>query len=164
MGVEIERKFLVKDDTWKAHSIHQEEIAQGYLANTDKCSVRIRLSGESAFLNIKSMTLGVWRQEYDYDIPTEDARSLLKSLCQKPVIEKTRYHVPWKGHVWEIDVFHGANQGLVLAEVELQAEDEAFALPPWIGKEVTHLERYYNVTLVQHSFDQWNPSEQAGEG
>lgn len=164
MGVEIERKFLVVGDDWKSLSTHQEEIAQGYLANTDQCSVRVRISGDSAYLNIKSMTLGVWRQEFDYEIPVADARSMMQTLCQKPVIEKTRYHVPWKGYVWEVDAFHGVNQGLRLAEIELQAENEVFDIPPWIGKEVTHLERYYNVTLVNHSFDQWSQKERAGEG
>lgn len=155
MATEIERKFLIRDDSWRALSSHKLNIIQGYLANTDNGSIRIRVSGDEANLNIKSMTLGVTRKEYDYPIPVHDARSMLEELCMKPLIEKTRHYVEYNGHTWEIDEFHGDNAGLILAELEVEHEDETFDPPPWLGTEVSNDPRYYNVCLVEHPYSQW---------
>lgn len=155
MATEIERKFLVRDDSWRSSSSRRLEIVQGYLANTDRGSIRIRVSGDEANLNIKSMTLGVTRKEYDYSIPAGDAREMLEELCLKPLIEKTRYYVEYNGHIWEIDEFHGGNNGLVVAELEVENEDEAFDPPPWLGAEVSNDPRYYNVCLVEHPYSSW---------
>jgi len=155
MATEIERKFLVKDNSWRDLSTNSKQIIQGYLANTDRGSVRIRIAGKDASLNIKGMTLGVTRSEYDYAIPADDARAMLKNLCMQPLIEKTRYYVKHGGHTWEIDAFAGANAGLVVAELELQAHDESFEHPPWLGKEVSDDPRYYNVCLIEHPYSSW---------
>lgn len=155
MATEIERKFLLKDDSWRDSSSDSKPIIQGYLANTERGSIRVRLAGGKASLNIKSMTLGVTRTEYDYAIPADEARAMLRELCLQPLIEKTRYYVPYAGHTWEIDVFGGANAGLVVAELELQRADEAFAQPSWLGEEVSHDPRYYNVCLTEHPYSAW---------
>lgn len=156
MATEIERKFLVRDESWRSSSSHKTEIIQGYLANTDRGSIRVRISGDRANLNIKSMTLGVTRKEYDYPIPARDARAMLEDLCMRPLIEKTRYHVEYNGHTWEIDEFHGDNAGLIVAELEVAHKDEAFDPPPWLGEEVSDDPRYYNVCLVQHPYSSWS--------
>jgi adenylate cyclase len=155
VATEIERKFLVKNDSWRDLSTNSKQIIQGYLANTERGSIRIRVAGEDASLNIKSMTLGVTRSEYDYTIPADDARAMLETLCIQPLIEKTRYYVKHGGHTWEIDDFAGANAGLVVAELELQSHDEAFERPPWLGKEVSDDPRYYNVCLTEHPYSSW---------
>lgn len=155
MATEIERKFLVKDDSWRDLSTNSKQIIQGYLANTERGSIRIRITGDKASLNIKSMTLGVTRSEYDYAIPADDARAMLENLCMQPLIEKTRYYVKHDKHTWEIDDFAGANAGLVVAELELQVHDEPFESPPWLGKEVSDDPRYYNVCLTEHPFSSW---------
>ncbi|MEJ2760551.1 MAG: CYTH domain-containing protein [Gammaproteobacteria bacterium] len=155
MATEIERKFLVKDDSWRDLSTNSEEIIQGYLANTERGSIRVRIAGGRASLNIKSMTLGVTRTEYDYAIPGDDARAMLQGLCTQPLIEKTRHYIQHQGHTWEIDEFAGANAGLVVAELELKAHDETFQHPPWLGEEVSHDPRYYNVCLVEHPYKNW---------
>jgi adenylate cyclase len=155
MATEIERKFLVKDDSWRDLSTNSKQIIQGYLANTERGSIRIRIAGDNASLNIKSMTLGVTRSEYDYAIPTDDARTMLENLCMRPLIEKTRYYVKHGGHTWEIDAFAGANAGLVVAELELQSHDEPFERPPWLGNEVSDDPRYYNVCLIEHPYSSW---------
>jgi len=155
MATEIERKFLVKDDSWRDLSTNSEEIIQGYLANSERGSIRIRIAGGRASLNIKSMTLGVTRTEFDYAIPEDDARDMLQSLCMQPLIDKTRHYVRYRGHTWEIDEFAGANTGLVVAELELKSEDDAFEQPPWLGQEVSHDPRYYNVCLVEHPYKNW---------
>ena len=115
----------------------------------------MRVAGEAANLNIKSATLGVTRQEYEYAIPLTDANAMLNTLADGPLIEKTRYHVAHGKHTWEIDVFAGDNQGLVVAEIELAAEDERFERPAWLGEEVSADPRYYNVCLVKHPFNDW---------
>jgi adenylate cyclase len=155
VATEIERKFLVQDDSWRDLSTNSKRIIQGYLANTERGSIRIRVAGEDASLNIKSMTLGVTRSEYDYTIPADDARAMLETLCIQPLIEKTRYYVKHGGHTWEIDDFAGANAGLVVAELELQSHDEAFERPPWLGIEVSDDPRYYNVCLTEHPYSSW---------
>lgn len=155
MGTEIERKFLVMDDRWREQAKGSTAFRQGYLVGAKHASVRVRIEGEEANLNIKSATLGVQRQEYEYPIPLEDAREMLDTLCEKPLIEKTRYLVPFQGYTWEVDVFDGDNAGLVVAEVELSSEDEQPPLPEWAGEEVSHDPRYYNVCLVQHPYKDW---------
>jgi adenylate cyclase len=155
MATEIERKFLLKDAAWRAQAGEGVRMRQGYLIGAEKASVRVRISGDKAYLNIKSATLGVQRQEYEYSIPLHDADEMLNTLCEKPLIEKTRYHVSHEGHTWEVDVFEGDNQGLEVAEIELNHADEDFARPEWLGEEVSHDTRYYNVCLVKHPFKDW---------
>lgn len=155
MATEIERKFLVRDDSWRDDVRNSVEIIQGYLANTERGSIRIRLSGNEANLNIKSMTLGVTRREYDYAIPADEARAMLDDLCMKPLIEKTRHYVDHNGHTWEIDEFYGDNAGLVVAELELEHQDEDFDPPKWLGAEVSDDPRYYNVCLIDNPYSRW---------
>ena len=155
MALEIERKFLLKGDSWRADVLRSVDYRQGYMSGTEKCSIRIRIGNGKAHLNIKSATLGIQRSEYDYPVPLVDAEEMLNQFCLGEVIEKTRYFVDYKNHTWEIDIFEGANQGLIVAEIELDHEDERFELPDWIGKEVSDDPRYYNVCLVDHPFSQW---------
>ena len=155
MATEIERKFLVKNDGWRAQAEPGVRFRQGYLAGGGKASVRVRVEGEAANLNIKSATLGVRRQEYEYPIPLADAHLMLDSLCEGRLVEKTRYCVTVGKHVWEVDVFEGDNAGLVVAEIELDHEDEPFERPAWAGEEVSHDRRYYNVYLAQHPYREW---------
>lgn len=160
MPTEIERKFLVRDNSWRADADEGVAYRQGYLNSLDAdppppSSIRVRIAGQRGFLNIKSATLGVSRSEYEYEIPLRDASEMLDHLCIGPLIEKRRYHVRYGDHLWEIDVFEGDNAGLVVAEVELQAADEPFERPPWLGEEVSDDLRYYNVNLVRHPFKDW---------
>lgn len=155
MAIEIERKFLLSDDNWRKVADAGTRFRQGYLIGAERASVRVRIEGDRANLNIKSATLGIHRQEYEYPIPLDEAEELLDTLCEQPQIIKTRYLVPYGDHTWEIDVFDGDNAGLVVAEVELAAEDEVFARPPWIGEEVSGDTRYYNVCLVNHPYKDW---------
>jgi adenylate cyclase len=155
VALEIERKYLVLDDSWRAQAEDSITMRQAYMQGSELSSVRVRLSGDKAHLNIKSATLGVSRLEFDYEIPIDDANEMLDKICEQPVIEKTRYHVPYKGHLWEVDVFNGENEGLVVAEIELKAEDEQFEMPSWVGKEVSDDPRYYNVCLVKNPYRLW---------
>ena len=155
MAQEIERKFLLTDDRWRESVSTSSYYRQGYLASSDGASVRVRVADGKGYLNIKSMTLGVSRHEFEYVIPLADAEEMLDELCLGPKIEKTRHFVMHAGHTWEIDVFEGDNAGLVVAEIELDAEDEHFEVPAWAGKEVSHEERYYNVCLVKHPYKEW---------
>jgi len=155
MPIEIERKFLLAGNGWRDEVVRSSRIRQGYLGTLDKASVRIRLQGESANINIKSATLGMRRMEYEYPIPLAEAEEMLDQLCQQPQVDKTRYIVEHGGHIWEIDEFHGDNAGLLVAEVELDSEDEVFEKPDWLGQEVTEDPRYYNVNLIKHPFNQW---------
>ena len=134
MATEIERKFLVASDDWRKLADEGQRLAQGYLIGAAQASVRVRIEGENANLNIKSATLGIHRQEYEYPIPLDEAREMLDNLCEKPIIEKVRYHVKQGKHTWEIDVFEGDNSGLIVAEIELDHADEEFAHPEWLGK------------------------------
>ncbi len=158
MATEIERKFLVKNDAWHKAVTKTSFYRQGYLANSEGASVRVRAANGKGYLNIKSMTLGIQRQEFEYVIPLAEAEEMLDGLCVGPLIEKVRYLVEHQGHTWEVDVFEGANAGLVVAEIELQSDDEAFDLPDWVGKEVSDDHRYYNVCLVQHPYKEWKES------
>ena len=158
MPREIERKFLPKNDAWRARVRQSRPMSQGYLANSGNVSVRVRVAGDEAWLNIKAGGLVASRQEYEYAIPVSEARELL-ALAEGPLIEKTRHFVEHGGSTWEIDEFHGDNLGLVVAELELDSEDADFARPPWLGIEVTELRRYYNVCLVKHPYRAWNEAE-----
>ena len=155
MGIEIERKYLIANDSWQENADEGIQMIQGYMSSNDKSSVRIRVNGEIANLNIKSKTIGAQRSEFDYLIPVAEAMEMLETLCNKPFIKKTRYHVKFQDHTWEIDVFAGENQGLIVAELELNSVDENFVLPGWIGKEVTDDPRYYNICLVSHPYKDW---------
>ncbi len=155
MGTEIERKFLLRDASWRNAISNSTHIIQGYLANTDRGSIRVRLENDSASLNLKSMTLGVTRSEFDYPIPATEASVILETLCMRPLIEKTRHHVEFGGCTWEIDEFRGDNAGLVVAELELAHADQPFTAPPWLGEEVSDDPRYYNVCLVEHPYCDW---------
>lgn len=156
MASEIERKFLVTSDAWKQEVKRQAHYRQGYLCPVDTSSVRVRVADEAAWLNVKSATLGIERLEYEYSIPLGDANEMLDRLCKRPLIEKTRYWVEYADHTWEIDVFEGDNEGLVVAEIELDRPDETFELPSWAGAEVSHDPRYYNVCLVDHPYKEWS--------
>jgi len=155
MATEIERKFLLRDDSWRAEADRGVMIRQGYLAGSDKSSIRVRVVDDRANINIKSATLDVTRQEYEYPIPLIDAHEMLNSLSEGPLIEKTRYHVHYGRHQWEIDVFSGDNEGLIVAEIELSSQDEDFERPTWLGDEVSDDTRYYNVCLVSHPYKDW---------
>lgn len=155
MPLEIERKFLVRDDGWRAQASRSLPMRQGYLgAEGGKASVRVRLEGEAGKLNIKAAVLGTTRAEYEYDIPAADARALLDHLCVG-VLEKVRHWVTHAGHTWEVDEFAGGNAGLVTAEIELGDEGEAFERPGWLGAEVTHDRRYYNHALALQPYSTW---------
>lgn len=155
MPVEIERKFLIKNDSWWSAVSRSTQIRQGYLAPISKASVRIRVEGDSANINIKSATLGIQRMEYEYPIPKDQALEMLDNLCEKPQIAKNRHRVKYGKHTWEIDEFFGDNLGLMVAEIELGSTDESFEIPEWIGMEVTDDKRYYNVNLVKHPYKDW---------
>ncbi|NIA12956.1 MAG: CYTH domain-containing protein [Nitrospiraceae bacterium] len=154
MGWEIERKFLVKDESWREGAAG-ERYRQGYLAIGPPASVRVRVVGDTALLNIKKSTLDIGRAEYEYPVPVEDAHEMLDTLCDGIIIEKTRYKVPVGSHLWEIDVFEGVNAGLIVAEIELDSEDETFEHPAWLGQEVSGDARYFNSSLSQHPFCDW---------
>lgn len=156
MATEIERKFLVTGDGWKSAS-DGTRIAQGYLSIDADRTVRVRLAGNEAWLTIKGRTEGISRAEFEYPIPPDEARELLK-LCLPSVIDKTRHRVPFGGHVWEVDVFHGDNEGLILAEVELADESVTPELPAWAGAEVSDDPRYYNSSLSKLPFRDFSRS------
>jgi adenylate cyclase len=155
MAIEIERKFLLINDDWRTQAAKPVRYRQGYLVGSEKASVRVRIQGDKAFLNIKSATLGIYRQEYEYPIPMDEAEKMLDDLCEKPLIEKNRYFIKQNQHTWEIDEFFGENQGLIVAEIELASETEAFNKPSWLGQEVSDDRRYYNVCLVKHPYKDW---------
>jgi adenylate cyclase len=155
MAQEIERKFLVSGDGWRAAAKRSEAYAQGYLAGTPLASIRVRVAAGRAWLNIKSATTGIERQEYEYEIPEAEGRALLL-LCEPGLIEKQRHFVPHGGLLWEVDEFGGGNAGLVVAEVELDSADQPFERPPWVGEEVSHDHRYYNVWLAKHPYRTWS--------
>ena len=155
MGQEIERKFLLANSDWKSQADAGSTLCQGYLSSTPERTVRVRIKGQQAWITIKGKSEGISRQEFEYEIPVEDAKELLL-LCEKPLIEKTRYLVRDKDLTWEIDVFEGENSGLVLAEVELPSADLEISLPGWIGREVSDDPRYYNSALIKHPFSTWN--------
>lgn len=154
MANEIERKFLVAGVAWKrgATGLH---FRQGYLSSVKERTVRVRTEGRRATLTIKGLTTGITRAEFEYSIPVEDADHMLDTLCERPLIEKTRYHVTVGQHLWEIDEFHGENAGLVVAEIELSSADETFQRPEWVTGEVSGDPRYFNANLIRHPYRAW---------
>ncbi len=162
MAQEIERKFLVVSDDWRAMSHKKITMRQGYLCNNKHASVRIRIEDQSANINIKSMTIGISRAEYEYSIPVEEATRMLDTLCGTATqVHKERYLVKHAEKLWEVDVFLGENKGLVVAEVELEDVDEHIDLPSWVGQEVSTIERYYNMRLSYYPFSQWSKQEKS---
>ena len=155
MASEIERKFLVLDDSWRTAAIQSIRMRQGYLSEGYERSVRVRTENDRAFINIKSSDDGIHRLEYEYEIPFHDADEILERIALRPLIEKTRYIVEHEGFEWEIDAFEGENAGLVVAEVELASVDVHLPLPDWTGREVSDDLRYYNVSLQKHPYSTW---------
>lgn len=167
MGIEIERKFTVVGDAWRAAAEKSVRMAQGYLNDIgalhqgrQKASVRVRIAGDEAFLNLKSRELGHTRQEFDYPVPVADAEALL-ALCTGGLIDKTRHYVRHAGFLWEVDEFAGENAGLVVAEIELPCADAAFERPAWAGREVTDELRYYNLALADRPYSRWSAEEKS---
>jgi len=154
MGQEIERKFLVSSDDWRTMATGAA-YRQGYLSTVPERTVRIRLVRDKGFVTIKGVSTGAVRAEYEYEIPAGEAGEMLDNLCERPLIEKTRYRLEQHGMLWEIDEFGGDNAGLVVAEVELADEHQAIVLPDWVGKEVTGDPRYYNASLVAYPYTVW---------
>lgn len=155
MGLEIERKFLVNEQLW-APSTDGEYMVQGYIAEQGRMlSVRVRIAANKAWLNIKGRINDTTRHEYEYEIPVSDAQEMINKFAQQ-VITKIRYRVNYQGHEWEVDKFMGDNAGLIVAEIELQSENEQFAKPAWLGMEVTCDSRYLNTSLAKHPFCKWN--------
>lgn len=154
MALETERKFLVISEAWRPLG-KAVAYAQGYLSRGSGRTVRVRIAGEKAYLTIKGPVIGITREEFEYPIPIEDARSMLP-LCDGPVIEKTRTTIPIGSHLWEVDEFSGENAGLIVAEVELSDPSESVVIPEWVGPEVTGDPRYYNSNLTVHPFREWS--------
>jgi len=156
-NLEIERKFLVHPAAWaKARAgVAGSLLRQGYLSSHPERIVRVRIDGNSAVVTIKGRTVGLTRAEWEYPVPPADAAAMLDALCEKPLIEKTRYRIPHAGMTWEVDEFHGENAGLVVAEIELESEDQAFDKPAWVADEVTDDPRYLNANLLRHPYSRW---------
>jgi adenylate cyclase len=154
MGKEIERKFLVKGDVWRSLATGTA-CRQGYLNSAKERTVRVRTIDDRAFLTIKGLTVGATRGEYEYEIPLADCNAMLDALAEKPIIEKKRYKVPLEGLTWEIDEFFGENDGLIVAEVELESKMQIFEKPEWVGEEVTADPRYFNSNLIKHPYSKW---------
>jgi adenylate cyclase len=154
VGREIERKFLVRNDRWRAGA-RGEMLRQGYLAADLERTVRVRVVGERAYLTVKGRNRGIERSEFEYEIPVLDAEQMLDQLCQRPLLEKTRFRVEHAGRVWEVDEFRGENLGLLVAEIELESVDETVQLPDWVGQEVSGDPRYYNANLIRNPFTRW---------
>ena len=154
MGIEIERKFLIVGQPWLEYQ--GTYYRQGYLTTDPERTVRVRIAGEKGFLTIKGVSKGSVRSEFEYPLPLQDAEQLLEQLCPQPQVEKTRYCIDYAGHTWELDVFEGANAGLVLAEVEITTVDEQVELPAWVDREVTGDERFYNAYLTRHPYSTWS--------
>jgi len=157
MGIEIERRFLVRSDDWRVAADDGVYYCQGYCPAGNGI-LRVRLAGNQGYITIKGRPRGYARAEYEYPIPEKDARELLELVCLGPRVEKHRYHVTCGGKLWEVDVFHGDNDGLVMAEIELRSETETFTRPSWAGTEVTADSRYCNAALAQNPFCQWRES------
>lgn len=154
MALEVERKFLVKGDGWRMLG-EPVPIRQGYLSRVPERVVRVRVSGERAWLTIKGVSFGATRIEFEYEIPLQDAADMLAGFCEPPILEKRRTRIPADGVVWEVDEFLGENAGLIVAEVELAEPEQALALPEWIGAEVTGDARYFNSNLLAHPYSAW---------
>ena len=154
MAQEIERKFRVANDDWRAMATSSSSLKQGYLSSSAEATVRVRLEDNLGTLTIKSKTKGITRNEFEYAIPAQEAKELLM-LCKGPLIEKIRYRIPQENHTWEIDVFEGDNDGLIIAEIELTSDEDYFAKPQWLGEEVSGDSRYYNSNLATHPYVNW---------
>ena len=154
MGMEIERKFLV-DKNKLPHLANGYTIKQGYVQTQDYTTVRIRIRDTQGFLTIKSKNKGASRLEFEYPIPLLDAQEMLTHICQDTLVEKTRYLIPYDGHTWELDIFKGLNEGLIIAEIELNGEDETFTLPNWVTTDVTDDVRYFNSNLLHTPYNTW---------
>ena len=154
MALEIERKFLLKNDNWKALVKEEILIKQGYLNSEKERTVRVRTYGDKGVITIKGKTNNLTRKEFEYAIPLTEALQMLE-IAEKPLIEKTRFIVINNGNTWEIDVFEGMNKGLLVAEIELESESEKFEIPEWIGQEVSTDPKYYNACLIKHPFTEW---------
>lgn len=160
MGVEIERKFLLKSDAWRQNAQGQKYL-QAYINQEPGRTVRVRITEENSYLTIKGQPSekngkpGAAKLEFEYIIPQTDAEEMIEKLCSGPIINKTRYRVQYKGFIWEVDEFYGDNEGLILAEIELEHEEQQFEIPPWIGKEVTADKRYYNARLSKYPYSEW---------
>ena len=157
MSEEIERKFRVVGEDWKTGS--GVPFRQGYLSTAKERTVRVRIEGERAVITVKGLTRGVTRSEFEYEIPAKDAAAMLDDLCERPLIEKRRHTLQHGGLTWEIDEFSGENEGLVIAEVELESEDQEFTRPAWLGEEVSDDPRYYNANLVKEPFSKWRDGD-----
>ncbi len=155
MGQEIERKFLIKSDAWRAQVGESTRLIQGYLARGEQSAIRVRIKGNKAELNIKQTVDGIHRLEYEYEIPLDDAQEILDRVALRPLIDKTRHHVSIGPHLWEIDEFHGENAGLIVAEIELDDADEVFERPDWLGEEVSTDQRYFNSSLSARPYTTW---------
>lgn len=156
MSIEIERKFLVKEGSWRSLAVGKL-YCQGYIPTQDGLTtVRIRVVGERGYLTIKGKAEGISRTEFEYPIPLEDAVIMLEKLCKKPLIEKIRHRISLDNLTWEVDEFLGDNQGLIMAEIELEQEEQAITIPDWIGEEVTGDERYYNSNLQKFPYKMWS--------
>jgi len=154
MPREIERKYRVKGNGWRDHGAGVP-YRQGYLSTVAERTVRVRLIRDKGWLTIKGITVGATRAEYEYEIPSDEASEMLDNLCERPLIEKTRYRVEHQGLIWEVDEFDGDNAGLIIAEVELEEEDQAIVLPDWVGEEVTGDARFFNANLIANPFTRW---------
>jgi len=155
MGIEIERKFLLKDDSWQKEAKELLVLRQGYIKNSVEKVVRIRTSNKRGFITVKGRTHNLSRLEYEYEIPFSDAEEMLDYLCEKPLIEKNRFMIHHRGCNWSVDKFLGSNLGLVVAEIELEKEEQPFEPPPWIGQEVTWDPRYFNSNLIENPYSTW---------
>jgi adenylate cyclase len=158
MAKEIERKFLVKGDSWRSLATGKR-YRKGYLSTVKERTVRVRTAGDKSYITVKGISVGATRSEYEYEIPSADANEMLNHLCESPLIEKIRYRTPVSDLTWEVDEFEGENRGLITAEVELTAENQAVPIHDWIGAEVTGDSRYFNSNLVAHPFSQWRDNE-----
>ena len=156
---EIERKFLVDKEKLESVLESSTVIKQGYIPRGNTTTVRLRIAGDTGYLTLKGKTVGISRSEFEYEIPVEDAEAMLQEYCDQRLIDKLRYIVPFKGHNWEVDVFQGNNKGLIVAELELESEDEEFSKPDWVTVEVTDEKRYYNALLMDNPYSEWKDKE-----
>jgi adenylate cyclase len=156
MPQEIERKFLLKDETWRSETQSSHLIVQGYFETAPGLTLRVRTMGQQAFLTLKGKSVGITRSEFEYEIPHADALLMLKEFCGARIVKKNRHKVIHKDHTWEIDEFDGENAGLIVAEIELKHENETFEKPPWVGSDVSHDKRYTNAALSKKPYQKWN--------
>ncbi len=158
MPKEIERKFLIKNDSWKDSvkelNVHGVKLKQAYISDDDWGVVRLRQAEDKAYLTIKTRSPTIARDEFEYEIPLEHAQQLFHTLKDSAFIEKVRYKIPYKGHIWEVDEFSGRNAGLVIAELELESENESFESPDWIGEEVSKISKYFNSNLAENPINE----------